>query len=550
MHSARADSHRNRHRELRPIYHPAGFDAGLRTALEELRAGRWLAMRDLLAATGTDWALRTSRTQVLAAAAAGTDVVRAWLTEEPASADGAVLRARVAVERALRAHRLGHAAAQAIVAEARMSCRQAAERAPADPVPWVGLLALARTDPSQALPEHRRRPPEPMLPPGPWGLLQQVQNRHPGNREAFHRVLHLLHARRDQSHGAQVDFVRWVVSWAPAGSPLLVLPLYAYAENYRHQWERGRLDPLMRRQWTREYIARDVRAALHGWFEHAGPDAARPDGPLPPSNGGFRSLSDLNHLAHALWASHQFTDAARVFEALGPFATRLPWAYVSNDPSRPELAEREFLRARAQSLAAGRQLGGDRRLRGPRPGSGAVWPPLPDEPGAGFGAPGPATPPGAPAPAPAPEEGGAYGAYGEDAAYGDPGAAGPYPAGAEAYGPEAYGAEGYGPYPGDGEAFGAEGFGPLPHPEETEPPVPEWEPLEAAAAANAANAADPAGTVNVPGAAQGAGGVRAEGSGAAWEAVPQPGAGAGAGGPDSGTVGAPAGPVPWAPPAS
>ncbi len=39
-------------------------------------------MRDLLADT-TQWWQWTRRPQVLAAAAAGTDVVRAWLAEEP-----------------------------------------------------------------------------------------------------------------------------------------------------------------------------------------------------------------------------------------------------------------------------------------------------------------------------------------------------------------------------------------------------------------------------------------------------------------------------------
>jgi hypothetical protein len=60
-----------------------------------------MSMRALLADT-TEWWQWTQRTQVLAAAAAGTDVVRAWLAEEPESVPAAVMWARVAVERALR----------------------------------------------------------------------------------------------------------------------------------------------------------------------------------------------------------------------------------------------------------------------------------------------------------------------------------------------------------------------------------------------------------------------------------------------------------------
>jgi hypothetical protein len=216
-------------------------------------------------------------------------------------------------------------------------------------------------------------------------------------------------------------------------------------------------------------------------------------------------------LAHALWASHQFTDAARVFEALGPFATRLPWAYVSNDPSRPEPAEREFLRARAQSLAAGRQRDGTRPPRGPRPGSGALWPPLPDEAG-GYG---PPAPPGAPPPE-------------ADAAYEDPGAADPYPGAADPYPADA---EPYGPYAG-----GVDGDGPLPHPEA---PVSEWDVIDTPAAGTAGEA-----VAGVPRRAQ-------PGSPPAPRPGPDAGAGAAPGAPDAGIVGAaPAGPVPWAPPAS
>lgn len=90
-----------------PAYDPAGHDTALRSALQEVRAGRWMSMRILLEQTGT-WSQWTRRTQVLAASAAGTDVVRAWLAEEPHSVAGAVMHARVVVERALRAHREAH----------------------------------------------------------------------------------------------------------------------------------------------------------------------------------------------------------------------------------------------------------------------------------------------------------------------------------------------------------------------------------------------------------------------------------------------------------
>jgi hypothetical protein len=90
--------------------------------------------------------------------------------------------------------------------------------------------------------------------------------------------------------------------------------------------------------WLREHVVHDIDRARLRWFDHS---ASSP-----------RALLDLNHLAHALWSASQFDEAAPVFEAMGAYATRLPWALVTDDPDRPELAERAFVWARAQCLAA------------------------------------------------------------------------------------------------------------------------------------------------------------------------------------------------------
>ncbi|MFG2143654.1 hypothetical protein ACGFRG_05565 [Streptomyces sp. NPDC048696] len=327
-------------RGFAPVYHPAGFDQELRAVLADLQLGRWLAVRDLLARTGGDWALRTSRTQVLAVAAARTDAVEAWLAEEPGSADAVVMRARVAVERAVHAHRGGDAAAGVLEREARQMCLLAARRVPADPVPWVALLALAQVDVGLECGEHWRVAWEVMLPAGPWGLLARVGERDPaGSREAFHRMLQFFYACPHTSVADAINFAQWTVSWAPAGSPLRMLPLYAYMESYWRHRQDGTLDLLQHRQWSREPVVHYVRRAFHGWS----------DRPAPAT-----SVVDLNYLAHALWAGHQYADAAKVFRALDRYATRLPWAYVCDDPGRPESAVREFVRARAQCLTTTR----------------------------------------------------------------------------------------------------------------------------------------------------------------------------------------------------
>ncbi|GGL65982.1 hypothetical protein GCM10010129_06880 [Streptomyces fumigatiscleroticus] len=327
----------------RPAYDPAGHDSALRAALQEVRAGRWMSMRDLLAGT-TAWWQWTQRTQVLAAAAAGTDVVRAWLAEEPRSVPAAVMHARVAVERALRAHRGDHRRTRELWREAWHASDTAARAAPRDPVPWVCLLALARLDPGRRWAGHRLPPPEPMLPAGPWGLLAQADRRDPGNREAHHRMLRFLFARGSSGRMAEAaSYAQWAAGSAAPGSALHVLPLYVRVERHRRSGGRAAALDL---HWVAEDATREARQAFHSWFELTG--AAE------------RSLLDLNHLAHALWGALRLPEAARVFDAIGPYCTPLPWAHRTHDPGGPGSPVRAvevFVQARARSRSAARAAG-------------------------------------------------------------------------------------------------------------------------------------------------------------------------------------------------
>ncbi|MFD3532409.1 hypothetical protein [Streptomyces sp. NPDC058664] len=330
---------------FRPVYHPAGHDHALRNAVQDLRTGRWVAMARLLGET-TGWDSWTRRTQVLAAVAAGTDVVHIWRAEQPGSPAATVMHCRVTVERAVRAHRAGHARTRELRQEAWAACREAADLAPTDPVPWVALIALAALDEQQRTAEHRLPPPAPMLPPGPWGLLAEAEKRDPYNREAHHRMLQFLyarhsgplaeavdHARRPGPLSEAVNYAHWAASSAPVGSALHALPLYVRVERYRR--ERGH-ERALDLHWVAEDAVRDARNALDDWFLFCATDEA--------------SLLDLNHLAHALFGALRFTDAARVFESLGPYYTTLPWAYRTPRPDDRVLAEEVFLRARARCL--------------------------------------------------------------------------------------------------------------------------------------------------------------------------------------------------------
>ncbi|MDI3421577.1 hypothetical protein [Streptomyces luteolus] len=327
----------------RPVYHPAGHDAALRAVLEDLRAGRWVSTRTLLAETA-DWGVWTQRTQILATAAAGSDVLLAWRAEEPYSVVLTVLHARVAVERALRAHRSGHQRTAELWREAAEACRHASHASPEDPVPWIGLLALAQLDEGRHWAEHRLPAPEPMLFDGPWQLLAQADKRDPGNREAYHRMLQFAYQHRPgASMTAAVNFVQWAASSAPAGSALHVLPLYARVERYRREGGHERALDL---HWISEEATRGAVHALRLWFDHSAPDT--------------RSLLDLGHLAHALWGAHQFHDALRVFDALDPYFTVIPWSYRTTSPGSSEAAADLFVQARSRCRAAVGRGGRDR----------------------------------------------------------------------------------------------------------------------------------------------------------------------------------------------
>ncbi|MGW4996065.1 hypothetical protein ACWEP8_00230 [Streptomyces hydrogenans] len=320
---------------FRPVFHPAGHDHALRHALQDLRAGRWHAMARLLRETADTgrWDGWTRRTQILATVAAGTDVVQAWCAERPGSAAAVVMRGRVAVERAVRAHRAGHGHAAALREEASTACREAAGHAPADPVPWIGLLALAALDAGREHAEHRVPPPVPGLPRAPWALLAEAERRDPYNREAHHRMLQFLYARGEGPLSEAVAYAQWAASVAPRGSALHALPLYVRVERYRR--DRGH-EQALDLHWVAEDAVREARRAMDAWFLFcAVPEA---------------SQLDLNHLAHALSGGLLFADAARVFEALGPYYTAVPWADRTPRPADRALAEEVFLRARARSL--------------------------------------------------------------------------------------------------------------------------------------------------------------------------------------------------------
>ena len=322
------------HYDMPLIIHPAGRDEELRLALEDLRIDRYRTAQQVLQASGRNWALRTFRSQVLAVGAADNSAIDSWYAEDPRDPDALMMRARVLTQRVLNAHRGGLPSQKLITAvrAASSACKAAAEHWPADPVPYICFLALAQTDIDPRVPHsemHWWRPRDAMLPPGPWRLLDWVNERDPGNREAYHRMLQVFHAR---GRGG-LDFAQWVSTFAPAGSPLRMLPLYAFVESYRLRLEHQQTASVIA-FWSTADKAHYARQGLHGWFAHADPRTC--------------SLLDLNHLAYALTATGE-GHAGPVFAAIGPYVTTAPWMHVAHNP---KWWQSDFLSARSKALGA------------------------------------------------------------------------------------------------------------------------------------------------------------------------------------------------------
>ncbi|WP_237519654.1 hypothetical protein [Streptomyces sp. HUCO-GS316] len=116
---------------------------------------------------------------------------------------------------------------------------------------------------------------------------------------------------------------------APRGTPIPVLLLVAHAETHRIRMEQGSdkygssIHPWL--------DCPDIDRVLDGWWRHRSS--------LPHAH----FVDDANYLAHALSYANRHAEAYEVFEAIGPYATRLPWTYCG-DPTQLFLRHRAWAR--------------------------------------------------------------------------------------------------------------------------------------------------------------------------------------------------------------
>ena len=309
---------------------PALTDRDLAAARDAARRGDWLPARNLLARSARDWDRREHLIPVLAESAVQEVAwIDTWVAAEPDNPDALMVRGHVEIIRGWLARNQDWTTGSSdkeywsfvrTVQDAENLCRRAAELAPYDPMPWISLLMLARTK-GEALDEFSNR----------W---QQLLARDPRSREGHHQALQYLSAKWRGSHEQMFEFAYNAAEGAGPGSPLVLLPVYAHAEFYA-QVTQG--DVHARREhaehWRRPQIRTDVDRALSQWLG---------DRPPPPH---ARAAVDHNYLAHALVTGGRSADAAGQFEAIGPYATELPWRYTHDDPADAFLeARREALR--------------------------------------------------------------------------------------------------------------------------------------------------------------------------------------------------------------
>ncbi|MFF7415367.1 hypothetical protein [Streptomyces lydicus] len=273
--------------------------------------GRWEEARDLLTATGEDWERRIFRLQVLARAGVRLRFAETWAEAQPESADALSLLAYVL---ALRSMVADAGPARQMAEDAWNTAKEAADAYPADPSPWVLHLAILRIH----VPN--------------WSILEetwaQVTARDPYNREAHHEVLAYLFER---NHGRAGEMFQWAQERAetsPIGLPLAVLPLVALAESHRQRLESDTTTyGLLIHPWLDCPL---IDRVLDRWWRH------RPAEP----HAGF--MDDANYLAHALSYAGRHQEAWEVFEAIGPYACDLPWAYCGKDPRSLFLRHRRW----------------------------------------------------------------------------------------------------------------------------------------------------------------------------------------------------------------
>ncbi|MFF0474158.1 hypothetical protein [Streptomyces sp. NPDC004284] len=293
-------------------------DQELRAAANRLvKHGDWGPARDLLLASGSDWALKDHRVQYLSLRAAGKPVLREWAEVDRESSDPLTVLSRAEVIRgwtARGAKRAKYVRKDAwptffsALAHADDLAAQASERAPLDPTPLATALHIAR-----GLSVSRREFD------ARWEALAA---RDPLHRTGHRHALQYLCAKWSGSHKEMFRFARNAAEQAPAGHPLVVLPMVAQLEMRLAKGNTGM---------GSGRFGMDLARVRERWSE-----AERQQHP--------RIAEDHALLALYLSLLGRRPEAAAHFRAMGRHASTEGWVYTSLVPRGA------FLMGRAAAL--------------------------------------------------------------------------------------------------------------------------------------------------------------------------------------------------------
>ncbi|MFJ4153021.1 hypothetical protein ACIP10_36405 [Streptomyces galbus] len=255
-------------------------------------AGLGAAQISSLMVQGTSWDRYTHRMSVLAEFLSGSDMSLAWARREPHNGSALALHAWTQL---MEGRSRGHLADVAAVTE---SCFEAADLAPADPIPWLVLFGIARL-------ERWERSKA-------FEMWNEVVARDRWNREAYLGMLSYLMPEEAGSHVQAMDFIDSLSAHMPENAACAATELFAHLLHYHSLLSRGGIDALVARDyWSQASAAQALDRAVRDWvkpnFHHAA------------------ALADLNLLAYALMAASRRHEARPVFEKLRGKVTLWPW---------------------------------------------------------------------------------------------------------------------------------------------------------------------------------------------------------------------------------
>lgn len=381
---------------------PAWRDERLTAACTDVRSGIVGAGREVLAETRStrDFARRGYASALLGALAAGTNLAELWVEDAPRNPDALLLAARVQTARAAKALRTNSNSARPLVDGAVAAIHAAGAAWPADPTPWVAMLALVKNYRGDAAGEPSISELAGLR--GPWELVEQgIWPRDPNNREAARHLLDYFGPRSSGSNAQMAQIAAYLAQRSPQDSPVRLLPLAARIEaepdpeaeavaaagrfNRLEQinglisvaaaelqevtsgtWrsQDGKLPPestdlrariaKLQQVAKREeadllaessrfpyFLGQDLVELYDHWFLDSG--AFDPRGPT-----GYVPLADVSLLAHGLVLAGEIGYAAVLFRHLYPHASRYPWSLYGEPEQVLEKTLREVRDARGR----------------------------------------------------------------------------------------------------------------------------------------------------------------------------------------------------------